>query len=52
MPKKTHDLVFLNHLCTEEDREFQNIKSLCNFLNRFAAENIRNIKAGRTAHNR
>jgi HEPN domain-containing protein len=25
IPKKTHDLVFLNNLCTEKDSEFQNI---------------------------
>jgi HEPN domain-containing protein len=36
IPKNTHDLVFLNSLCTEKDIEFQNIKSMCNFLNRFA----------------
>ena len=35
VPKKTHDLVFLNHLCLETDNEFSNIKTMCDFLNRF-----------------
>jgi HEPN domain-containing protein len=34
--KKTHDLVFLYNLCTEKDNEFQSIKTICEFLNRFA----------------
>ncbi|MDR1624905.1 MAG: hypothetical protein LBT33_00045, partial [Spirochaetia bacterium] len=29
-------LVFLYNLCSEKDSEFQNIKILCEFLNRFA----------------
>jgi HEPN domain-containing protein len=36
VPRKTHDLVFLNSLCAEKDNEFQEIKSICEFLNRFA----------------
>jgi HEPN domain-containing protein len=36
IPKKTHDLVFLNSICVENDNEFQNIKTVCDFLNRFA----------------
>jgi len=36
IPKKTHDLVFLNSLCVENDNEFLNIKTVCDFLNRFA----------------
>jgi HEPN domain-containing protein len=36
IPKKTHDLVFLYNLCTEKDNEFQGIKTICEFLNRFA----------------
>jgi HEPN domain-containing protein len=35
VPKKTHDLVFLNNLCVEKNNEFQNIKTICEFLNRF-----------------
>jgi len=35
VPRKTHDLVFLNNLCVEKDNEFQNIKTICEFLNRF-----------------
>ena len=35
VPKKTHDLVFLNSLCIEQNNDFQNIKTLCEFLNRF-----------------
>jgi len=36
VPKKTHDLVFLNNLCFENNIEFQKIKTVCDFLNRFA----------------
>jgi HEPN domain-containing protein len=36
IPQKTHDLVFLYNLCIEKDIEFQNIKTICEFLNRFA----------------
>ena len=35
IPKKTHDLVFLSNLCIEKNNEFQNINTLCGFLNRF-----------------
>ena len=35
-PKKTHDLVFLYNACKEKDNEFQSIKTICEFLNRFA----------------
>jgi len=36
VPKKTHDLAFLNNLCFENNSEFQKIKTVCDFLNRFA----------------
>jgi HEPN domain-containing protein len=36
IPKKTHDLVYLYNLCVEKDSEFQNIKIICEYLNRFA----------------
>jgi HEPN domain-containing protein len=36
IPKKTHDLVFLYNLCIEKDSGFQSIKTICEFLNRFA----------------
>ena len=36
VPKKTHDLTFLNNLCIEIDNIFDNIQPLCEFLNRFA----------------
>ncbi|MDR3303317.1 MAG: HEPN domain-containing protein [Treponema sp.] len=36
IPKKTHDLIFLNSLCMEKDNEFQNVKTICDFLNRFS----------------
>jgi HEPN domain-containing protein len=36
IPEKTHNLRFLNDLCIEIDKEFQNITSLCNFINQFA----------------
>jgi HEPN domain-containing protein len=35
LPKKTHDLVFLYNLCVEKNSEFQNIKIICEYLNRF-----------------
>ena len=38
IPRKTHDLVFLNSVCVERDTEFQSIKILCNFLNRFVSD--------------
>jgi len=38
IPKKTHDLVFLNSLCIEKNIEFQNIKFVCEFLNRFSSD--------------
>jgi len=36
VPKKTHDLAFLNNMCVEKDIAFQDIKNVCDFLNRFA----------------
>ncbi|MDR2118914.1 MAG: HEPN domain-containing protein [Tannerellaceae bacterium] len=36
VPPKTHDLIFLNSLCIEQDNEFRNIKAECNFLNRYS----------------
>jgi HEPN domain-containing protein len=36
IPAKTHNLRFLNDLCIEADKEFQDISTLCDFLNRFA----------------
>jgi predicted nucleotidyltransferase len=33
---KTHNLLFLHKLCMEKDNDFQNIVTLCDFLNRFA----------------
>jgi HEPN domain-containing protein len=36
IPEKTHNLLFLNKLCAEKDNEFENIATLCDFLNRFA----------------
>jgi HEPN domain-containing protein len=35
IPEKTHNLLFLNKLCMEQDNEFQNIATMCDFLNRF-----------------
>jgi len=40
VPEKTHNLPFLNTLCTEKDDNFKTIKPLCDFLNQFAV-NIR-----------
>jgi HEPN domain-containing protein len=36
IPQKTHNLLFLHKLCMEKNSEFQNIVTLCDFLNRFA----------------
>ena len=36
IPKKTHDLPYLNSLCVEIDNNFAIIKTECDFLNRFA----------------
>ena len=36
VPKKTHDLVYLNRMCIDINNEFLNIKTMCDFLNRFA----------------
>jgi HEPN domain-containing protein len=36
VPKKTHDLRFLNSLCIELDNLFENLITECAFLNKFA----------------
>jgi HEPN domain-containing protein len=36
IPEKTHNLLFLNKLCIEKDNDFQEITTLCDFLNRFS----------------
>jgi HEPN domain-containing protein len=36
VPQKTHDLLFLNKICTDKDKNFENIVNECGFLNRFA----------------
>ncbi|MDR3284254.1 MAG: HEPN domain-containing protein, partial [Treponema sp.] len=36
IPEKTHNLSFLNSLCIEKDTGFQNIKTACDFFNRFS----------------
>jgi HEPN domain-containing protein len=38
IPEKTHNLRFLNDLCIELDREFQDISPLCDFVTRFASD--------------
>jgi HEPN domain-containing protein len=35
IPKKTHDLIFLNNLCIEKDTEFKNIIFLSRVEHRF-----------------
>ena len=35
IPEKTHNLRFLNDICIEIDKEFWNITSLCDYINRF-----------------
>ena len=36
IPEKTHDLLFLNKVCTKNDKLFESIIVECGFLNRFA----------------
>jgi len=38
IPEKTHDLPYLNKYCIQIDSNFQNLKTECGFLNRFANE--------------
>ncbi|MDR0472482.1 MAG: HEPN domain-containing protein [Treponema sp.] len=35
VPRKTHDLLFLNNICIEKDERFEAITIGCGFLNRF-----------------
>ena len=37
-PEKTHNLLFLNSLCSEIDNSFEKINSECKFLNSFASD--------------
>ena len=36
IPEKTHNLAFLNSICIDIDNRFINIKTECDFLNKFA----------------
>lgn len=36
VPEKTHNLTYLNRICSDKDDRFDNIKTECDFLNRFA----------------
>jgi len=36
IPKKTHDLSFLNKLCIEKDDHFEKLQSSCDYLTTFA----------------
>jgi len=36
IPEKNHDLLHLNRCCMNIDSAFQNINTMCGFLNRFA----------------
>jgi HEPN domain-containing protein len=36
VPEKTHNLSYLNSICTAQDNCFTNIKAECDFLNKFA----------------
>ena len=38
VPRKTHDLSFLNNLCIEKDGTFTDIQALCDFLTTFATD--------------
>jgi HEPN domain-containing protein len=36
LPQKTHNLPYLNNMCIEKNNVFENIKTECEFLNRFS----------------
>jgi HEPN domain-containing protein len=36
IPEKTHNLVYLNRICVEKDKIFENIKTECDILNRYS----------------
>ena len=36
LPEKTHDLIRINKYCIDIDSTFQSIKTICDFLTRFA----------------
>ena len=36
IPPKTHDLIFLHNLCFELNKDFEDVRNECGFLNRFA----------------
>jgi HEPN domain-containing protein len=38
IPKKTHDLLFLNNICIDKNKDFESIIIECGFLNKFAAD--------------
>ena len=38
MPPKTHDLIYLCNLCTEQDQEFSNLLSQCSYLKQFGIQ--------------
>ncbi|MDR2574902.1 MAG: HEPN domain-containing protein [Treponema sp.] len=36
IPEKTHNISYLNSICSEQDNRFINIKAECDFLNKFS----------------
>jgi HEPN domain-containing protein len=36
IPEKTHNLTYLNRICTEKDKTFENIKTECDILSRYS----------------
>ena len=36
IPEKTHNLTYLNSICVDNDNRFANIKTECDFLNKFS----------------
>jgi HEPN domain-containing protein len=38
IPQKTHNLLLLNEICIDKDNSFENIRTECSLLNRFANE--------------
>jgi HEPN domain-containing protein len=36
IPEKTHNLTYLNRICAEKDKIFENIKTECDIINRYS----------------
>jgi HEPN domain-containing protein len=38
VPEKTHNLLFLNNICMEKDKKFEEIMAECSYVNRFGID--------------